>query len=66
MSIPSNHLGWLLCYDHVDLHSLPLNDLRPHIKSPSCWCAPRNDGDTLWSHNAMDRREHTREQGLVQ
>lgn len=44
----------------------PINDLRPHeIGKVECWCNPFMDGDVL-VHNALDRREYTREKGITQ
>jgi hypothetical protein len=49
-------------------HVVPIDDLRPHESSQTCWCKPTQDEDepTVWIHNSMDRREHTREKGIVQ
>lgn len=50
------------------MHVIPTNDLREHVSSPDCWCAPVQDEEepSVWVHNSMDRREHTIEQGMVQ
>jgi hypothetical protein len=37
-------------------HVCPVDDLRPHLVSPECWCHPTDD-EGVWVHNAMDRRE---------
>lgn len=52
-----------------DLHVVPLNDLRDHEESETCWCRPVGifDGDgVVIVHNSMDGREHTIEKGKVQ
>ena len=40
-------------------HVLPLNDLRDHEASKTCWCKPTQDEDEslVWIHHSMDRRE---------
>jgi hypothetical protein len=52
--------------DHPDeqsskdsLHVVPIDDLREHVISSTCWCRPKQDDETprLWTHNSMDRRE---------
>lgn len=49
-------------------HVVPLGDLRDHDSDPECWCRPIQDDECLevWVHNSMDRREHTKEQGILQ
>lgn len=37
-------------------HVIPLDDLRDHAESSSCWCRPFDD-EGVWVHNSMDRRE---------
>jgi hypothetical protein len=37
-------------------HVLPLEDLRPHTHSATCWCGPSDD-DGVWVHHSLDRRE---------
>ncbi len=41
------------------IHVVPINDLRPHIASPNCWCKPTEDDEypDVWVHNSMDERE---------
>lgn len=53
------------------IHVVPINDLRDHDESNSCWCRPVEIFDVttdvgIWVHNSMDRREHTIEKGLTQ
>ena len=52
----------------AELHVIPLNDLREHDASSSCWCRPQQDDEKqiVWVHNSMDRREHTIEKGVIQ
>ena len=42
-----------------NIHIIPRNDLRPHIKTTKCWCRPSlyPDNDRVIVHNALDRRE---------
>jgi hypothetical protein len=49
-------------------HVIPLDDLRLHNSAATCWCKPRQDDEepSVWVHNSMDRREHTREKGQLQ
>jgi hypothetical protein len=49
-------------------HVVPINDLRPHVSNASCWCRPTQDESepSVWIHNSMDRREHTKEKGALQ
>lgn len=62
--------GWAIFEGEDGLHSVPINDMRPHVLSAECWCCPvgidDEDEDPIWSHNSMDRREHTIEQGIFQ
>lgn len=41
------------------LHVVPIDDLREHPLTSSCWCHPTEDEVTanLWIHHSMDRRE---------
>lgn len=46
------------------IHVFPIDDLRPHVLTPHCWCKPVLDEDNdgtepvfLWVHNALDERE---------
>lgn len=45
-----------ICLPTGESHVIPLDDLRPHIETPQCWCGPFDD-DGIWVHNAMDHRE---------
>lgn len=52
-----------------DVHVLPINDLREHVESLACWCAPklqRVDGSTAYLvvHHALDGRELVEEHGI--
>lgn len=51
-------------------HCVPRGDLKPHIISEFCWCRPEDVAepheDPCWSHNSMDNREPTIEQGIWQ
>lgn len=41
-------------------HVVPLNDLREHDPSETCWCHPTLDDDTyddVYIHHSMDGRE---------
>lgn len=40
------------------LHVIPLNDLREHDVSPTCWCRPTPDEEhDLFVHHSLDGRE---------
>jgi len=44
------------------IHVMPLDDLRPHVASDTCWCHPSEDdeepiNEQLLIHHALDRRE---------
>lgn len=49
----------------VDIHVVPVNDLRDHELKPTCWCKPHEDQEMLceqspifgYMHNALDQRE---------
>lgn len=63
-------LGWMHVATDDGQHSIPVNDIKPHVFSADCWCRPEDVADEscdepVWSHNSMDRREHTIEQGIV-
>lgn len=51
-----------------EIHVVPSNDLREHDTSRNCWCHPTADQEEpgIWLHNSMDRREHTKEKGMIQ
>lgn len=38
-------LPWIIdCDSHpVDIHVMPLEDLRPHTATRECWCRPEDD-----------------------
>ena len=43
-----------------DVHVMPVNDLREHEASLSCWCRPKPDDEFtpgLYVHSSMDGRE---------
>lgn len=51
----------------MSVHVLPVNDLREHVESEACWCAPsveRVGQGTLVTHNSMDGRELVERHGL--
>ena len=40
------------------IHVLPINDLKEHEESATCWCRPYcYDYEGVCVHNSMDRRE---------
>jgi hypothetical protein len=51
-----------------DIHVIPVNDLREHVESSSCWCAPAQDDECplLYIHHAADMREHFEPDGAAQ
>ena len=41
-----------------EMHTLPVDDLKPHIMGADCWCNPRvEENGELIIHNSLDRRE---------
>jgi hypothetical protein len=36
--------------ENGDLHVIPATEIKPHIKSPSCWCAPSEEEPGIWLH----------------
>ena len=50
-------MSWLAeILDNGERHVSPIDDLRPHEKSETCWCHPFRDCEVI-VHNSMDRRE---------
>ena len=51
--------------NNVQLHTIPTDDMRPHVVSVRCWCDPYEDynSDDCWIHNSLDQRE-LYEQGI--
>lgn len=50
-----------------DIHVLPVHDLREHVKSRDCWCAPdlqRESGTVIVVHRSADGRELIERHGL--
>jgi hypothetical protein len=45
--------------DEDAVHLIPIDDLREHQLSASCWCRPRQDDQifVVFIHNALDQRE---------
>lgn len=43
-----------------EIHVVPVDDLREHDTTASCWCRPTYD-DGVWVHHSMDRREEYEE-----
>lgn len=43
----------------VNLHVLPVDDLREHVADLNCWCHPTPDADDedVVVHHSADRRE---------
>lgn len=39
------------------VHVVPVNDLRVHTSSASCWCMPVETEDDVFMHNSLDGRE---------
>lgn len=62
-------MKWALCHSShsADIHVMPLEDLREHVDTESCWCCPRRDfdEDDVIVHKAMDNRE-SYEEGRLQ
>ena len=45
----------------VDIHWIPLNDIRTHVQSKKCWCEPLESWGCEWFHNSADEREYYEE-----
>jgi len=47
------------CNELKQRHVMPVEDLREHEVTLSCWCHPVQDWEdsTVIAHNAMDQRE---------
>lgn len=43
-----------------DVHVIPVGDIRTHVESIVCWCAPTRDVECelVVVHHAADMREH--------
>jgi hypothetical protein len=55
--------GWAAIEDNTSaahMHVVPVNDLREHAVSQSCWCRPTPD-DGVIVHHSMDLREEFEE-----
>lgn len=52
-------MEWDVYCTGPDHHVVPAEDLKPHVISERCWCAPYEDliDIDVWIHNAMDQRE---------
>lgn len=52
----------------MDIHVIPIGDLRDHEESRTCWCRPTPDEDapSVLVHHSMDGRENSIEKGIVQ
>ena len=53
----------------ADRHVLPIDDLREHDETRTCWCTPTVEYRTEWGcalviHNSMDGRELVEKHGL--
>jgi hypothetical protein len=50
-------VGWQAISYGDFLHLVPIADRQKHETSPWCWCQPDTNGEKLFVHNSMDRRE---------
>lgn len=52
-------MTWTTTNYGLDVHVLPVEDLKEHDASWRCWCNPSQDAEEprLWTHRSMDRRE---------
>ncbi len=50
---------WALLEVGVEIHVVPVDDLRPHEPAATCWCHPEEEGDEPcnWAHNSLDGRD---------
>lgn len=60
-------MKWAGYQEGRHVHIIPLDDLAEHYLDPECWCHPKPDKNqpVMLVHNSMDRREHTREKGIL-
>lgn len=61
MDLIIKHPGWeVLSLRDGPRHVLPIDDYRPHLSIPGCWCGPTQDDedDGVWVHHSLDRREN--------
>lgn len=54
--------GWRVDVVHEPehgIHVVPVDDLREHTCSCTCWCRPVDDHEEpdVWMHNSLDQRE---------
>jgi hypothetical protein len=50
------------CYEHDDgrrqAHVVPIDDLREHEDTPTCWCKPTPcEDEVVYTHHSLDQRE---------
>lgn len=63
---------WINHYYRVDgrlvwVHTIPVEDLRAHEETPTCWCQPTidfDDGVTFYKHSSLDGRELVERHGV--
>jgi hypothetical protein len=53
----------------LDIHVMPMNDLRAHIEARTCWCEPRceregEDEAVVVIHASADGRELVEQHGV--
>lgn len=58
-------MTWLVSFPGEASHITPIDDLRPHVETPECWCKPTDD-EGVWVHHSLDQRELHEEQGIIQ
>ena len=52
-------MTWLVASTATEIHVTPMDDLRPHDFTSTCWCRPQEDAEEpgMWTHNSLDGRE---------
>lgn len=49
---------WALLEVGIEIHAVPIDDLRPHEPASTCWCHPVEDAEPCsWAHNSLDGRD---------
>ncbi len=41
----------------LQIHTMPINDLKEHHTGADCWCGPRLEVEIMFIHNSLDGRE---------
>lgn len=59
-------VGWEVLAIHAGPpHAIPIDDHRPHLTAPCCWCGPKIDEDDVWVHKSLDKRPGYDQRGYI-